>query len=143
MNKVYRNYGFTLIELMIVIAIIGIISAIAMPSYIESLRKSRRVDAQETLMAAMQRMEVFYSKGATYTTSLADISVENISAEGHYTINIATATASCPVTTCYSIEASPVSSGVQKDDSIKGYRINSLGLQEMSYDGSSWVNGWK
>lgn len=57
--------GFTLIEIMIVVAIIGILSAIAYPSYQESVRKSRRADARAVLLEAAQFMERRYTENLT------------------------------------------------------------------------------
>lgn len=59
--------GFTLIELMIVVAVIGILAALAFPSYQESVAKSRRADAQRALMEAEQYLRRFYSARDTFT----------------------------------------------------------------------------
>lgn len=58
--------GFTLIELMIAVAVIGILAAIAYPSYQDSIRKSRRADAKATLLQAAQWMERFYTENNRY-----------------------------------------------------------------------------
>ena len=61
------NRGFTLIEIMIVIAIIGIIITIAAPSYTEYLKKGRRAEVVSLLSEQAQSLERFYTKNNVYT----------------------------------------------------------------------------
>ena len=61
MKKIKLQKGFTLIELMITVAIIGILASVAYPSYREYVNKSRRVQAKTTFVAAQQWMERFYT----------------------------------------------------------------------------------
>lgn len=61
-----RQSGFTLLELMIVVAIIGILAAIAFPAYQEHVSKTRRTDAQGALMAFANAMERHYTERGSY-----------------------------------------------------------------------------
>ena len=63
--------GFTLIELMIVLAIVGILAMVAYPSYMESVKRGQRSSARTSLLEAQQFMERFYAANSRYTTDEA------------------------------------------------------------------------
>lgn len=86
--------GFTLIELMIAIAVIGILAAIAYPSYQDFVRKARRADGKEALVRLQIEQEKWRTSHTTYTgtidgtAGLSGLGLPTTSSEGHYTIAI-------------------------------------------------------
>ena len=80
--------GFTLIELIIVVAIIAVLSAIAVPAYQSYVQDSRRSDAYVALTAAAAEQERFYIYDNRYSTDINDLG-GSASPEGHYAITLA------------------------------------------------------
>jgi len=109
--------GFTLVELLIVIAIVAVLMSIVLPSYQDSIRKGRRSDAMSALMDASNREEQFMLDRNTYTTTISagGLNMSTLSQDGHYTI---TAVAGANgITRSYSLTATPVATSPQADDS--------------------------
>ena len=67
--------GFTLIEVMITVAIVGILAAVAYPSYLEHVAKGRRTEAKAILLQANQWMERFYAENYRYDQNTAAVAV--------------------------------------------------------------------
>ena len=67
--------GFTLIELMITVAIIAILAAVAYPAYTDQIAKGRRAEAKTTLLDGAQWMERFYSENFRYHQNTAGVAV--------------------------------------------------------------------
>jgi type IV pilus assembly protein PilE len=61
-----QTKGFTLIELMIAVAVVGILASIAYPSYTDHVRRTRRADAQGALMGLANAMERYFTQNSTY-----------------------------------------------------------------------------
>ena len=82
--------GFTLIELMVVVAIIGVISAIAYPSYSSYMKKSARADAKVGLVKLADKQERYYLQNNTYAadTALLGLAGALVSAEGYYNLTV-------------------------------------------------------
>lgn len=72
-RRIQRSSGFTLIELMIAVAIVGILAAIAYPSYQEQVRKGRRADAMAQLVTLAQAYERYYTSNNTYVGFFASV----------------------------------------------------------------------
>jgi type IV pilus assembly protein PilE len=79
MKKYSMQQGFTLIELMIVVAVIAILSALVYPSYKEYVAKSRRAEAKTVLLSAQQWMERFYTENFRYDQNSAGTAVTDSS----------------------------------------------------------------
>jgi type IV pilus assembly protein PilE len=78
--------GFTLIELMIVIVIVAILAAIALPGYQSQIRKSRRSDAIALMSQVQQAQERWRSNNAQYAASMAALSIGTSTSGGYYTL---------------------------------------------------------
>lgn len=71
-----KQQGFTLIEVMIVVAIIAILASIAYPSYQNQVRDARRADAAGVLTEAAQWMERFYTENGRYDQNRAGVATD-------------------------------------------------------------------
>ncbi|WP_198171766.1 type IV pilin protein [Pseudohalioglobus lutimaris] len=110
--------GFTLMEVMIVVVIVGILLAVALPSYNSSLEKGRRADAKAALLDASNRQEQFMLDRSTYTLNMTELGFgadPMVSEEGHYTVDAA-ACAAGTIQRCYVLTATPVAGGAQAND---------------------------
>jgi type IV pilus assembly protein PilE len=88
--------GFSLIELMIALVVLGLLAGVALPSFLDAIRKSRRSDAMTALNTVMQAQERFRSNRAAYASSLTNgaagdppgLGLSETSPSGYYTLSI-------------------------------------------------------
>lgn len=122
--------GFSLIEVLIVVAIIGILAAVAYPSYTEYVRQTRRTDGQLALFEAAQAMERCKSTAYAYTNCTL---TKTSSPEGFYTLSLSPA----PTATTFTIVAT--AKGVQTGDAAcPTLTLNEQGAQGHSGTGPCW-----
>ncbi len=95
MTTIKNHQGFTLIELMITVAILGILAAIAYPSYTAQVQKSRRADAQVALQEIAQRQEAYFLRNRSYAKDVTQLGYAATSAEGQYDLSIAPTPNTC------------------------------------------------
>ena len=131
--------GFTLIELMVVVAIVGIITAIALPSYQNSVAKSRRAEARAQLLETVQFMQLFYSQNDRFDQNRAGVAVAiptglslipkgTAAGSQTYTIQLN----GTPTISTYTIEAVPRTDGPMASDVCGTLRLNSVGTRTVT-----------
>lgn len=96
--------GFTLIELMIVVAILGILAAIAYPAYGNYIKEARRTEAQSEMLKIQLGLEKWRANQSTYNATLAQVGFTDSNPHYDYTLTGAT-TGSTPTGSVYFIRA--------------------------------------
>jgi type IV pilus assembly protein PilE len=120
-----RNAGFTLIELMIAVAILAIVAAVALPLYNQYSQRTYRTEAQADLMNCAQGLERFAAENFSYTGAvLGNVCDPRSVAQNRYAIGL-----NVPDDNTFTLTATPVAGGVMDGDGI------------LTYD-STGVRGW-
>jgi type IV pilus assembly protein PilE len=129
--------GFTLIELMIAVAIVAILFAIAVPLYAKQVQHSRRVDARTAVLDIAGREERYLSLQSSYTTVPANLGYAATAVafpmtvgSGYYTANVVVVAGVPPAPPTYTVSASAIAGTSQaKDTQCQYFSVDSTGKQ--------------
>ena len=139
-----QNKGFTLVEIMVTVAIAAILASVAMPAYQDQIRKARRADGQSLLLDIAKQQERFLTENSTYTQNMNDLGYEGSSSsqysdEGNYSASVTLANG-CAIANCYRLVATPINSAQLKDGSLV---LWSNGRVQRSSEAGGLQEGWE
>jgi type IV pilus assembly protein PilE len=118
-----RARGFTLVEMMIAVSIVAILAAVAYPSYMNQVQRTRRTDGKSALMDTAQRLERCHTRFGRYDSDDCEVELPFDSAEAFYSVDAVEITAST-----FTLSATPQNQ--QADDSTCGIlHLTSAGQQ--------------
>jgi type IV pilus assembly protein PilE len=123
-NNNAKYTGFTLTELIIVVAIVGILASISYPNYIEYVKRTARVEAATLLLDAANKQEQFFVDNRQYSNTLAALRVPAATENDYFTIAVER-----PQLNEFTITATAVGGPVNGDEECTTLTIDELGVQ--------------
>lgn len=137
-----KQTGFTLIELMITVAIIGILTSVGYPSYQNHIKKAKRVEAQGALVSFASAMEQWHVENNSYQagtngTDMSQIFANQVPTDGGtptYKLSLVSDA------TSYTLTATP--DGAQTSDECGTLTLNNIGVKGAMKDNAAVANCW-
>jgi type IV pilus assembly protein PilE len=140
-GTVARVSGFTLTELMITVVIISILASIAVPSYMSSVRKSRRTEARTALLDLAAREERFMATNSTYSKTASDLgygSFPEATASGYYNLDVDINAPSRTAAATFTAKATAAAGkGQDKDTNCYKFQLTQTGVQTSATSGGA------
>lgn len=148
--KHMRHVGFTLIEVMIVVVVIGILAGVAIPGYQNSVAKSRRAEARGQLLEMSQYMQRFYSQNDSYAADrggtsvtvpavLATVPKTAVAGAGTYDISFS----GVPSVGAFTVTAVPRAGGPMASDRCGSFVLDQTGRRTLSGATGSVDECWR
>lgn len=133
-----KESGFTLIELMIVVTIIGLLSMVAYPSYQDYIRRAERTAAMGFVAEMAQRQEIIFNNQRTYANSLAGLGMAMPTrlANNYNAPTISVVDPAAGTLGSYAITLTPLTSGIMKNDGALVFRSSGERFRDMNGNGS-------
>ncbi|MDO6459195.1 type IV pilin protein [Granulosicoccaceae sp. 1_MG-2023] len=139
-----KSSGFTLIELMIVLAIVGILSAIAIPQYTKYVTKSKRTEATGTLMEIANKQVRYHADNNSYASNIGELGygaddtvTDWVNTSGTYSFTISSSS-----TNSFELTATPQDEQASNDTLCAALTYNSAGVKGESGTASSASECW-
>ncbi|CAM3838899.1 type IV pilin protein [Roseateles saccharophilus] len=129
--------GFTLIELMVAVVIVGILAAVAYPAYTSFVQRGRRADAMAVLTAVVQAQERYRANNSAYASSLDALNVDASAITSNYDVSTAGVGNPASLVSGYVVTAAINASGRQKNDTVcaqMSVQLDGAKLQYLAYD---------
>ncbi len=131
--------GFTLIELMVVVAIVGILTALAYPSYVEQVARTKRGDAQAALLEAQQWLERQYTLNSAYhknadgsTRASSDLPAIRAATAKYYALSFS----GTPTASAYTLQMVPY--GAMASDKCGTFTLTNANVQGAALSTGCW-----
>ena len=124
MNK-KKIQGMTLVELLIVVAIVAILASVALPSWNSQVQKARRADARNALLNVQLEQEKYRSNNGAYASALADLGLGHYATGDYYDVSVVSNSS-----TAFLATAAPNTNGGQNNDSCGTFAVTQSGASE-------------